>query len=68
MVIEKLEKLVAGGNVTADTKLSEIDIDSMSAVTIVQRLRGSIGKLVPMSVFFDDCSIFELVEKLKRYF
>ncbi|QXF35132.1 hypothetical protein CE143_19620 [Photorhabdus luminescens] len=68
IVIEELKKLVAGGNVTADTKLSEIDMDSMSAVTIAQRLRGIIGKLVPMSVFFDDCSISELVEKLKRYF
>ncbi|MDB6374617.1 beta-ketoacyl reductase [Photorhabdus bodei] len=68
IVIEELKKLVAGGNVTADTKLNEIDMDSMSAITIAQRLRGIIGKLIPMSVFFDDCSISELVEKLKRYF
>ncbi|EYU13648.1 beta-ketoacyl reductase [Photorhabdus aegyptia] len=68
IIIEELKKLAAGGNVTADTKLSEIDMDSMSAVTIAQRLRGIIGKLAPISVFFDDCSISELVEKLKRYF
>ncbi|KER04089.1 beta-ketoacyl reductase [Photorhabdus temperata] len=68
IVIEELKKLVAGGKVTADTKLSEIDMDSMSAVAIAQRLRGNIGKLVPISVFFDDCSISEVVEKLKRYF
>ncbi|WP_445374044.1 beta-ketoacyl reductase [Photorhabdus tasmaniensis] len=68
IVIEELKKLVAGGEVTADTKLSEIDMDSMSAVAIVQRLRGNIGKLVPISVLFDDCSIAEVVEKLKRYF
>ncbi|WP_445496519.1 SDR family NAD(P)-dependent oxidoreductase [Photorhabdus sp. SF281] len=68
IVIEELKKLVAGGEVTADTKLSDIDMDSMSAVAIVQRLRGNIGKLVPISLFFDDCSIAEVVEKLKRYF
>ncbi|TDB59979.1 SDR family NAD(P)-dependent oxidoreductase [Photorhabdus khanii] len=68
IVIEELKKLVAGGEITVDTKLSEIDMDSMSAVAIVQRLRGIIGKLVPISVFFDDCSIAEVVEKLKRYF
>lgn len=51
ILIEELAPIVSHGELTLDTELAGLDIDSLTAVAVVQRIRQRTGKTLPISAF-----------------
>ncbi|MEN4912486.1 SDR family NAD(P)-dependent oxidoreductase [Erwinia amylovora] len=67
ILIEELAPIVSHGELTLDTELAGLDIDSLTAVAVVQRIRQRTGKTLPISAFFDSPRLRDAVEKLLRH-
>jgi myxalamid-type polyketide synthase MxaE and MxaD len=67
LLIEELALVVNHRTLTLDIELSELGLDSLTAVAVVQRVRQRTGKTLPISAFFDSPRLRDVVEKLLKH-
>ncbi len=67
-LLREVGKMVAAGPLAADMPLQSLGLDSLTAVAIVQNIRGQTGLPVPISLLFDSDNLHQAAVKLEEIF
>ena len=67
LMLEEVAAVVRHEGLTLDSTLADLQIDSLTAVAVVQRLRKRTGKTLPIAAFFDSHCLCDVVDKLLKH-